>query len=674
MNHAPDDAMNPILVVDDEPQIRHLLANILEDCGYPCVLAEDVASARKILREMPVDLVLTDQEMPGESGIDLIRHIKKEHPRTGVVMVTIIDNIEQAREVLALGVYGYITKPFTRNQVLIAVENALRRRQAELQAIYHSILLEQEVAQRTETLNEQLHFLQTLLDAIPVPISYKDANGVFQGVNRSYEEVIGLPRHAIVGKTAADIHVSRLAKTVLEKDGQLLRTGVVQRYETTMTYPDGTPWVSITHKAAFTNSAGQIAGLVGVRLDITELKAIEQSLRLSEEKLRSVMNNLRIGVIMINTGMELIQINRQMRRWFPDIDGKSALWFHQQVVGKPRPAGKDLSGEEFLDFGQARESTVTLATAEGERIFKVFFSPIDDDRALGKAVIGLFEDVTDALAAERELRQAQKLEAIGQLSAGIAHEINTPIQYVGDNVRFLGDAFRDLTLVHEKSELLLHAVQQDEPAAGLARELATAREEADVDFLLKEIPTTIAQTLEGVDRVATIVRAMKEFSHPGSEEKTHVDVNRALESTITVSRNEWKYVAEVETRLATDLPLLLCLPGELNQVFLNIIVNAAHAIGDFTGNGKLGKGVIMVSTRTNEDWMEIRIADTGGGIPEAVQDRIFDPFFTTKKVGKGTGQGLAIARSVVVDKHQGMLRFETEAGKGTTFIIQLPLH
>ena len=195
----------------------------------------------------------------------------------------------------------------------------------------------------------------------------------------------------------------------------------------------------------------------------------------------------------------------------------------------------------------------------------------------------------------------------------------------------------------------------------------------DLDFLLDEIPKTIEQSMDGINRVGAIVRAMREFSHPGSEEKVLVDINHSLDNTLTVSRNEWKYLAKAETDFAPDLPMLRCLPGEINQVFLNIIVNAAHAIADVTEGGRRGKGVIRLTTRALDGWMEIRIEDTGGGIPAEIQHRIFDPFFTTKKVGKGTGQGLALARNVVVDKHQGKLRFETEPGTGTTFVVQLPL-
>jgi signal transduction histidine kinase len=275
---------------------------------------------------------------------------------------------------------------------------------------------------------------------------------------------------------------------------------------------------------------------------------------------------------------------------------------------------------------------------------------------------------------QAQVSQAQKLESIGQLAAGIAHEINTPTQYIGDNTHFLQDLFAQMSQLLNQYARLLQAVQQHAVTPQLVREVTLATEAADAGYLLKEIPKSIEQTLQGVERVSNIVRAMRDFSHPGTGEKTNVDLNRALESTATVARNEWKYVADLELDLDPRLPAVPCLPGEINQVFLNLIMNAAQAIGDVAGDGPAAKGRIQVRTRAQENWVEIRIQDTGPGIPDHVRSRIFDPFFTTKPVGKGTGQGLAIARSVVVDKHGGTLRFETEMGQGTTFIVRLPLH
>ena len=204
-------------------------------------------------------------------------------------------------------------------------------------------------------------------------------------------------------------------------------------------------------------------------------------------------------------------------------------------------------------------------------------------------------------------------------------------------------------------------------------EVEAVSEKADLEYLREEIPKAIEQSLEGIGRVSKIVQAMKEFSHPGADEKTPIDINKAIESTITVSRNEWKYVAEMETDFDTGLPMVPCLPGDFNQVILNIIINAAHAIAGVVDKDSVDKGKIAISTTMDTDWAEIRISDTGTGIPEEIKDKVFDPFFTTKEVGRGTGQGLAISHSVVVDKHGGTITLETEEGQGTTFIIRLPL-
>jgi signal transduction histidine kinase len=285
---------------------------------------------------------------------------------------------------------------------------------------------------------------------------------------------------------------------------------------------------------------------------------------------------------------------------------------------------------------------------------------------------GMCEDITERNQLRQQLLAAQKLESVGQLASGIAHEINTPTQYIGDNVRFLKDAFADLRGILSNYERLLLAARNNDLSAETIQEVAAAVEHSDSGYLLEEIPKAIEQTLEGVTRVSTLVSAMKEFSHPGTKEKILLDLNHAIDCTITVARNEWKYVADLETEFDSSLPLIPCLPGEFNQVILNLIVNAAHAIADVIQEGGPEKGKITLQTRNCPHCAEIRVTDTGTGIPANVQGRIFDPFFTTKEIGKGTGQGLAIARSVVVDKHGGTIHFETTVGTGTTFIIRIP--
>lgn len=297
----------------------------------------------------------------------------------------------------------------------------------------------------------------------------------------------------------------------------------------------------------------------------------------------------------------------------------------------------------------------------------------------GKAggVVLTFEDISERRKfeeerrrLERQLNQMHKVEAIGQLAGGIAHEINTPIQYIGDNLRFLKETVQDIDRLVEAYDELLSQAEQFGLLKPQAEKVKEIKAEIDFDYLKEERPKSIQQSLTGAEQVARIVLAMKEFAHPGSKQMAAADLNRIIDNAVAVCRNEWKYVADTEMQLASDLPEVLCVSGEISQVVLNLIVNAAQAIEEAK---REGKGKITISSKVVGEVAEVRIADTGSGIPEPVRDSVFNPFFTTKDVGKGTGQGLAIAQDIVVSKHHGELLFETEMGVGTTFIMRLPL-
>ncbi len=305
---------------------------------------------------------------------------------------------------------------------------------------------------------------------------------------------------------------------------------------------------------------------------------------------------------------------------------------------------------------------------------EVLFSPFEQG---GEIVVqGVVRDLSERQQAEKEkeklqaeLLHAQKLESVGQLAAGIAHEINTPTQFIGTNIDFLAEATDDITTFMQEVQKIIQTAPKETADA-----LNSAIEKMDWEYLADEMPLTIEQSLEGVKRVSSIVRAMKEFSHPGSKDKAVQNLNAIINTTITVARNEWKYVANVDLDLDPALPLLPLLADEMGQVILNMLVNAAHAIEEKLGENPDGvQGTISISTRKIGNSVELRIGDTGSGMPENVRLRIFDPFFTTKQVGKGTGQGLAISHDVIVEKHQGTISVESVPGEGTTFCINLPL-
>ena len=445
---------------------------------------------------------------------------------------------------------------------------------------------------------------------------------------------------------------------------------------------------------------------------LKNLKDAYEELAASEKRYRALVataSKAKVGIAVIQNDGGRKGVFKYANRHVADLTGYSSRELTGMTV-------KDIIHPESLDSAlewyemktshnnQQETYQFRIANKQGEEIpIEINSGTTDFDGR--KALVCYVKDITTKLEAEKRLKgysenlekmvkdrteelrqvianlkstqshlvQSEKLASVGQLAAGIAHEINTPIQYIGDNTRFLQDAFDDLSTLFDKYEQLPKALTAGISAEKIMEEVKSAIKEMDINYLRTEVPLAIKQTMEGVERVSVIVRSMKEFAHPGVSKKTAMDINRAIDNTVTVSRNEWKYVAEIETDLDASLSMIPCLPGELNQVFLNIIINAAQAIGDAAGNGSGAKGAIRISTRKNGDYAEIRIGDTGMGIPAEIQNRIFDPFFTTKDVGKGTGQGLAISRSVIVEKHGGDLSFETEAGKGTTFIIRLPL-
>jgi PAS domain S-box-containing protein len=310
------------------------------------------------------------------------------------------------------------------------------------------------------------------------------------------------------------------------------------------------------------------------------------------------------------------------------------------------------SGEALYDI----EEQAFDKTRGMNRVILTSKVPLRDAAGNLTGIVGTGYDITDRKAAEERMASSERHESIGRLAAGVAHEINTPIQYLSDSVKFITEGVGEL-LAHVDA---LHAAQA--PAA---------EANDDIEYLREELPPALKRVSEGLARIAEIVRSLKDFSHADQNHMSAVDLNRAINSTLVVTRSEYAAVADVETDLA-PLPDVVCHGGQINQVLLNLVVNAADAIADVVGRTGC-RGVISVRSRLDGDHVVIEIQDTGGGIPESIRGAIFDPFFTTKEVGKGTGQGLAIARNVIVKGHQGALDFVTESGVGTTFVIRLPV-
>ena len=332
----------------------------------------------------------------------------------------------------------------------------------------------------------------------------------------------------------------------------------------------------------------------------------------------------------------------------------------------------------FIDWIKQNNSTgkqlLPVQIINGEiKIISIEISEIKNQDSNSKGIVIVFNDVTNTVRAQNQKALSQKMESVGQLASGIAHEINTPMQFIGDNTFFIKDAFDSLLNFIKSSEEIINNTEISDKD-NLIASFNKLKEDNDINYLYEEIPTAIERTQNGIQRVSKIVLAMKNFAHPSTKQKSLSNINQGVDVTITISRNEWKYIAEMETELDPNLPLVNCTIDEINQVILNMIVNASHAIEDALGKDSGKQGKIKIKTNSDKDWVHISISDTGKGIPEQIQSRIFDPFFTTKEVGKGTGQGLAIAHDIIVNKHEGEIEVNSEVGKGTTFTIKLPIN
>jgi PAS domain S-box-containing protein len=525
-------------------------------------------------------------------------------------------------------------------------------------------------------LNDERNMLRALIDNIPDFMYVKDLEGRFVVANYHLARAVGvLTPDELLGKTDFDYYPREVARACYEDEQSVIRSGqALQSYEEKLVDHAGNDIYVLTTKVPLRDNEGNVIGIAGTGHDISVRKKMEQALVEAERSYRGIFEKAIVGIFQCTPEGRLLSVNPSMAFTFgfdsPEEMVATISDISQQFFVNPK------RGQEFMlvmdRVGGVKNFECEAFCKDGRKIWITMSIRAIRKKGVVLRYEGMSEDITERNLLREQLYQAQKLESVGQLAAGIAHEINTPTQYIGDNVRFLKDAFVDLNILLTSYGRLLSAAKEEKLSREDIEHVVTEVERADAGYLLAEIPKAIDQTLEGVTRVSTLVSAMKEFSHPGTKEKIPLDLNHAIDSTITIARNEWKYLANLETDFDPSLPPVVCQPGEFNQVILNLIVNAAHAIGDVAGKSGSGMGTISVQTRNCPECAEIRIQDTGSGIPESVQPRIFDPFFTTKEIGKGTGQGLAIARSVVVDRHNGSIRFETEAGKGTTFIIRLP--
>lgn len=502
--------------------------------------------------------------------------------------------------------------------------------------------------------------LQTVFASLGEGLVVLDEDLRVEAINERGEEILELDGAAILGlgvdQLAANWSLRDRGPFAVSKMRHHLLRGIpYQNDDAFVVRSDGEiVYVSLVMTPVQGLGGGRSGAVICLR-DISRLKRSEQRLRSSEERFRRIFTEAPTGMVRVDVDGVIAEVNRAFCDMLGD-DGDRLVGTAWADLGHPAEQAeqRDVLAELLSRKGAVWHGEVRLLHADGSTVSANLALACDDAGEHNERfVIGVAQDMTERKRLEVELRHAQKLEAVGRLAAGVAHEINTPIQFIGDNLRFLADGFVTLQRLCPEPAAVIDPADRNELA-----------------YLNEEVPDAISQTLDGVGRVATIVQAMKSFGHPGTGSPVLLDINEAVRTTVIVASSEYRYIADLEVDYG-DTPPVSCLADDVKQVILNLLVNASHAIED-VGAQDGARGKIFVRTRADRDGVEISVSDTGGGIPLEVQPRIFDAFFTTKTVGRGTGQGLALAHAVVVQRHRGELTFDTEVGRGTTFRVWLP--
>lgn len=555
-----------------------------------------------------------------------------------------------------------------------------------------------------------------LIKSIPQPICIKNKNLNYSRYNRSYASFFKIPESLDTKMNDYDLLDAKLADNIRKGDIQVIKSKRPVIETLSLINGDGEVRTVEIQKTPVFNKVGEFEMMICFFLDKTEDERTRQIVERYQHQLEievkerveelSLLNDrLKLEVSNRKTAQEKMVVFKSMvdsanyGQVLCDFDG-AIIYANEKFYEMHGYDSAECDADNIEFFSHQDTSFVKKMLSRVRNEKNVYINEMSHkckdgsvltvlahtsviyDKNEPRYVAATFVDLSERkkkederIRLEKDLQQALRLESIGMLAAGIAHEINTPVQFIGDNLNFLSEAVKSLLNLIVVYRSIIPSCEPG-PRTQKAIQIGHDGEKnADLDFLEAEIPAAISQTQDGLHRVTKIVGAMKDFSHIDEEDFSPSDINKSIESTVTVCRNEWKYVANMRLELDKNMPPVHCVAADINQVVMNLVINASHSIADvIKKNVTEGKGLITVSSTLSGSYALITVSDTGAGIPSSIRSKIFDPFFTTKPVGRGSGQGLALAYSLIVEKHKGKIYFDSEEGKGTTFFIEVPIY
>jgi PAS domain S-box-containing protein len=655
-----------ILHLEDSPEDAELIENILRrgELIFDIYLISELSEFKELLKTIKPDVILSDFDLPGFDGFEALKIAIENAVDIPFIFVTGAVGEEMAVTALKSGATDFILKN-NLGRLVPAVERAMdeSRIALERKKLYYTLKNSEE---RYRTLMENLPvgvYRSTFLSPgriIQANLSAANLHGF-----NSIEEFMGADIEKLYSEPEErEKFLSELINHKKIKN-RLIRYKKITGEKF---------WGSVSATCHFDKSDNP-DWIDGVVVDVTERVETERELKSINEELDLLISSLSSIIIGVSVKDRVTHWNPFAEKVFDikaeDIIGKQFAesgikWNWEEVY--------EAIGTSVIKEKSVRIDELRFEKSDGSSgILGFNINPLKRGGDILEGFMILGRDITENKILETQLLQTNKLEAIGQLAAGVAHEINSPLQYVGDNLKFLNKSFFALSGLLEIFTKASENIDNAELCNMTIRQADELSRKIKLPFLLEQLPMALEQSLDGIDRVSKIVQSMKAFSHPGTGSKMPANINKSIENTVTISRNEWKYDCELELYLDPELPSVPCFESELNQVILNLIVNAADAVHEAKLKDSNLSGLIRIYTTLDNGYAVIKVEDNGSGIPERIKKRIFDPFFTTKDVGKGTGQGLPISHSIIVEKHGGMLYFESEAGRGTVFYIKLPL-
>jgi two-component system NtrC family sensor kinase len=654
----PGDIRPRVLLVDDEAAVLDTCRWMLQPLDCEVLTAGSGEEALRLLAGGGVDVVITDHAMPGITGTELLERARDASPDTVRILYTGVVDTRIAEEALNQArAFRFLVKPFPADRFREAAAEALEYRRQKQENRRFREEMEGLVAARGRDLAAANAFLEGVLRALPAGVLVLGADGAVRRANEAAAHILGKREEELLGRRAAEVGVPCRGQQCAPQTPQ---GGTCRNRQVDLIHPWGLRRTVLWSCEAVPSGNGEPGGCVASFLDISEEKNLEVQVFQAKQEVEAIFDSITDPTFVVDPSLRIVRANRGLAHMV----GKP----FDQVLGRPcrevvGPVGRDCDRcGARKTFETGKPVTSELRAPDGT-IYSVNFFPMFQ-RGRVEAVVGRYRDVTAERELEHRLLQSEKMASIGQLAAGVAHEINNPVGFILSNLNRLAEHAGELAQCAGH----IHAIG-DEVRAGRMDPKSgwhaywEARTRFELDFLLEDTRDIVSECREGAERIRKIVGDLKTFSHPDAKDWERADLNRGLESTLNIVWNELKYRCEV-VRDYGEIPEVLCRPQQVNQVFMNLLVNAAQAIPE--------RGTVTLRTRAEGDRVLVCVSDTGTGIPAESLKRIFDPFFTTKPTGQGTGLGLHIATNIV-RSHGGEIRVESQVGVGTTFTVVLPV-